>query len=99
MGDQRDGMLKLMEKLKKEDVFMSLRPDSMFYGGDNMVVTFRKTGASAVPYHQATRFSFTELRALNIGIEDLLIDMVDKFIRDFNKEEEKHYASKRPNKE
>lgn len=87
MREQRDNMMKLMEKLREEDVFMSFRPDLLFHG-ENIVVTFRKTGKSAMPYHKSHIFSFEVMRAMNIDMEDLLIDMVDSFIKEFKEKEE-----------
>lgn len=98
MGEHNDGMLRLIEKLRETDVFMSINPDTNF-GRDSVKFTFRKTGQYlAVPFHKAIMWDFKEVQALNIEIEDILIDQVDVFLKEFEKNEEL-YASKRFNKE
>lgn len=90
-------MMRLIEKLRETDVFMSVSPDTNF-GRDSIRVTFRKTGKYlAVPFHKATIWHFEELQALRIGIEDILLDQVDVFLKEFEDNEEL-YESKRLNK-
>lgn len=82
-------MLRLMEKLKKEGVEMSFGPRNMSVG-NTISVTFRKwSDRNKLPYNMRQILSLDELRKLNIGIEDLLIDMVDKFMKEFKEKEEK----------
>ena len=98
MREQGDGMLRLIEKLRETDVFMSLNPDIDF-GKDHIRFTFRKTGRySAVPFHKYIALDFEEVQALKVEIEDILIDQVDVFLKEFEKNEAL-YASKRFNKE
>lgn len=90
-------MLRLMEKIKENGVEMSFGPRNLSVG-DTISVTFRKwSDRNKLPYNTRQILSLDELRKLNIGIEDLLIDMVDKFMNEFKEKEAKTDASKRPN--
>lgn len=81
-------MLRLMEKLKENDVEMSFGPRNMSVG-NTISITFKKwSNKRSLPYCKRQIFSLDELRTLNVEIEDLLIDILDKFAKEFKKEEE-----------
>lgn len=84
-------MLRLMEKLKENGVEMCFGSRNMSVG-DTISVTFRKwSDRTKLPYNMRQILLLDELRKLNISIEDLLIDMLDKFMKEFKEKEEEVY--------
>ena len=79
-------MHKLLETLMKNDLFMSFRPE---VDTNNMVVTFRKTGVNGKLHYKTYKLSEVEVSRLSIDIVDVLEDFVERFMKEFNEEEDK----------
>ena len=73
-------MHRVLEELMKYDLFMSFRPDDL----NTMVITFRKTDDQGIMRFRSYRLSEIEISRLNIDIVDVLLDFIDRFMKDFN---------------
>ena len=81
-------MHRLLEYQMENDLFMSLRPDVK---AGCMVVTFRKTLSNNTLLNRSYRLSDIEINRLNIDNVDVLIDFAEKFMKEFNAEDEKYW--------
>lgn len=79
-------MYRLLEILNANDVFMSIRPD---VDGDSVVFTFRKTKSNGVLFNKSYRMTNTEINGLDVNIMEVLIDFAERFIKEFEAEQEK----------
>ena len=76
-------MYELLKMLRQNDLFMSIRPDTE---GGSMVFTFRKTNHKGTQRNKSYRLTDTEVMALKVDIEDVLIDFGRRFMDEFNSE-------------
>lgn len=88
MGERSDGMLRLIEKLKENGVEMALGPRSMSVRND-ISVTFRKwSNKQNQPFGRRQQLVvLDDLRKLNMSVEDVLIYMLDDFMKEFEERE------------
>ena len=81
-------MHRLLEYQMKNDLFMSCRPD---VNAGRMVVTFRKTLSNGQQFWRTYPMSEVEINRLNVDNVDVILDFAEKFMKEFNAEDEKFW--------
>lgn len=81
-------MISMMKKLMAYNLFWSCKPD---VDANTMIFTFRKTNHKGQVIHKTYRMTLIEMERLSVDIEDVLIDFAERFMEDFNAEEDKYW--------
>ena len=82
-------MHRLLEFQIKNDLFISFKPD---VSAGRMVVTFRKTLSNRQQFWRTYPMSEVEINRLNIDNVDVILDFAEKFMKEFNTEDEKFFV-------